>query len=202
MLQAAQILERERIRPRAVAKVEPARLRAQAAVAAAPAEHAGERAAAGRAHAQRAVDKHLDFQRRGRGDGGDLLHGQLPGKHHARKAETAQHFHACGIVHGHLRGGVQGQRGTHATHERGGADILHDHGVRARSRNVAHSVRKRIQFRIQQKRVERDVHAHLPRMAIRHGALEGLRVKVCRVAARVESGKAEIDRIRATAHRR
>ena len=89
-----------------------------------------------------------------------------------------------------------------AAHERGGADILHDHGVRARSRNVAHSIRKRIQLRIQQKRVERDMHAHLPRMAIRHGALEGLRVKVCRVAARVESGKAEIDRIRATAHRR
>ena len=195
----AQVLERERIAARAAAEIEPAWLRAQAAVAAAPAEHARERAAAGHAHAQRAVDEHLHLQRRGRGDGGDLLHGQLAREHHARKTHPLECRCARSVVHGHLRGGVQRQRRTYPPHQRRRAHVLHDRRVHARRRDGAHRIRKRIELRVEHERVERDMHAHIARVAVGHGAPERVRIEIGRVAARAEGGQAEIHRVRAGA---
>ena len=72
MAQQGHVLERENMVALAAAPVEPARLRAQAAVAAASAEHGGKIARARNAHAVRAVDK--CFRARRCKAGGDLFH--------------------------------------------------------------------------------------------------------------------------------
>ena len=118
------------VRPIPPAIGESAGLGAQAPVAAAPADDGGQEALSGIAHAQRTVDKHLDFNGGVSADIGDVLPGQLPAEHHTAHAQVGGGLHAVQAVNGHLGGGVDRQvrcalaQGAHQSH------ILHQHRVR------------------------------------------------------------------------
>ena len=82
------------------------------------------------------------------------------------KTHPLERRRARSVVHGHLRGGVQRQRRTYPPHQRRRAHVLHDRRVRARRRDGAHRIRKRIELRVEHERVERDMHAHIARVAV------------------------------------
>lgn len=103
-------------------------LGAEAAVAAAGAKHRGQVTLSGYAHAQRAVDKHLDFTAQPDA-GGDFLPRHLPREHHAGKARVPQKTDARRGVAGELGGGVKNQTGRGGAQAAGQTEILHDQRV-------------------------------------------------------------------------
>jgi len=88
---------------------EPAGLGALAAIGAAAAERLAGQALSRIGNAQRAMDKHLQLERRLPTDGGDLRDGEFAGEHHPLHSQGFGEADRLGAGEGHLGGRVERQ---------------------------------------------------------------------------------------------
>ena len=170
-------------------------------VAAAAAHEAGKQALPRAAHAQRAVAEDLDLDARVRALG-DFLQVHLPRQHRARKARVQRELRALGVVYGHLRAGVQAQRGQQPVKPRRHAQILHDRRVHAAMRQLFGHVVYQIHFAFLDHRVDGHMNAHVPLVGVFGRPGERLPVEIARPSARVERRRAQVDRVRPGLDRR
>ena len=113
-------------------------------------------------------------------------------QHHAVKPEPARRFHAKGAAQRHLRAGVQAQAGKIAPRQRRHAQILHDHGIRARGVNDGQRVSDARHFTGLDERVYGHVHAGMVQMGVAYGASQSAFIKVDGAGARAIGRIAEI----------
>ena len=196
------IFERKGIFSAVRLEIQPTGLRAKAAVAASCTERGRHIAHSGRAHAVRTVNEHLDFGVYGTADRLDLGKRQLPCRHNAGKSRFLQRFGTGNVMHRHLRGCVQRQRGAMLPHRFRHGEILHDDRIRARCRNEPQGFEHILFFTILDQRVQRDIRLHPAQMARLHGVNKFFVSEVGGVAAGIEAGRAEIHRIRPAAQSR
>ena len=176
-------------------------LGAEAAVAAPAPHHRGHQALARAGHAQRAVDERLDLDAL-RGARRQLVKGQLPRHHHAVKALVPQKRDGLPVVGGQLGAGVQLDVRRDLSQGPGHAQVLHDHGVRARAVHRPGGIQQRRALVLAHQRVQRHVDLHAPGVAVGHGLVQRRTVEVARVAPRVERARAQVHGVRAVLHRR
>ena len=197
MARERQVLERERV---AAVIRQAAGLRAQAAVARALADHRGQVALAGVAHAQRAVDEHLSLHARLTGNQAHLVARALAAEHHAGKADVTRLARAVQRVDGHLRGGMQRKIRRVRMDQPRKPEVLHDQRVRARLVQEFRVPQRRVQLAVAREDVERDVGLDPARPAVGNGLRHLVRREALCVAARVERAEAHVYRARARLH--
>ena len=171
-------------------------LGAEAAVAAALAEHRAHIALAGHRHAQRAMHEGLHLEGGRADDLPDLLLRALAGQHDAGKAHLLEHFGPLDVVHHHLGGAVQPKRRRAPAQQRRRARVLHDDRVdprRAGGFGVGEKLRDLI---LAHDDIERQVDPDAPDVAAADGIRQMLQGKIFGAAAGVECPGAEIDRVR------
>ena len=96
----------------------------------------------------------------------DFVKTHFAGQHYAVKALFRQEFHTLAVVYGHLRAGVQRQRGRHLTYGARHAKILNDYAVCARTADFADGGLEPRHFVLPDHGVQRNVYPHAARVAI------------------------------------
>ena len=197
MARKRKVLERERV---AAVIRQAAGLRAQPAVARTLADHRGQIALPGIAHAQRAMDKHLGLHTRLTGDQAHLVARTLTAEHHAGKTDVARLARAVQRVDGHLRGRVQRKIRRMCMDQPRKPQVLDDQRVRARFIQKFRVPQRRVQLAVAREDVERNVGLDPARPAVGNRVRHLVRRKALRIAARVERAEAHVYRARARLH--
>ena len=104
------------------------------------------------------------------------------------------------IVDAHLCAGMQGKIGTDGANDTGGAEVLHQRGVRAGFRNKNGKLRQIGQFPICAERIHRHEDLAAALVTILHCVEVFLVREVFCASARVEGAKTEINGVRAVLH--
>ena len=177
-------------------------LGAGAPVAAALADEGAHGALAGIAHAQRAVDEHLDLRAATAAHVGDVLAGKFTGQHHPLHAQAFRPACTAGGEQAHLGAGMDGQVRRYRLCQRQHAPILHQHCVHAHLGGLPQYLGGLGQLPVSQQSVQRQEYPHAPQMAVGHRVGELLVGEIFGVAAGVEGPKAHVHRVRPGLHRR
>ena len=152
--------------PAAVAVALAAGLGAAPPVAGAAADHGGEVALAGIAHAQGTVAEYLDFNGRIGADIANLVPVQLPAQNHPLHAQGGTQLHAGQGMDSHLSGAVDGNLRGNLAAELGHAQILDDVGVDAGLGGFADQIGNRLEFPVGDQGVQGQMHVHTPDVAV------------------------------------
>ena len=178
-----------------------ARLRARAAVAAAPADQRAHVALAGIAEAQRAVHEHLRLDARVFGNRANLVERKLPRQHRAGEAHFGGGLHAREVVNAHLRARVQRNVRHGVAQHAHQAEILHDNRIRAVVRRLARQIGSGCHLPVAHEGVERDIDLAAADVAVAHRLGKLILCEIVRAAARVVRAKAHVNRVGAVLHR-
>ena len=154
-------------------------LRAPAAIAAAPADQTGEETLSRAGHAQRAVDERFQLDALARAFS-DFVIAHLARQHDAVEAGLAGKRRALAVVYGHLRAGMQRQRGQNGLQKRCRAQILHNGRVRAGMGDLFGHVIELILLAILEHGVDGHMDARAALMGVIDGALQPLTVEISR----------------------
>ena len=202
VLYEIQVPQREVV-PRAAGRLErqPARLRAQPAVAASTSEHGGEIALSGHAHAQCPVHKGLEFHVRMPVDSLHFGECELPRHDSAHKPQLLQFFEAFRGHDRQLGGTVQPNVRNNSPRQSCHRQVLDNKGVHARLRRVLHELQQVAGLVVRDQRVERQIHPYSPKMAVGDSLLQPFAAEVRGVAAGVETAGAQVDRVGPAAYR-
>ena len=177
------------------AVLHPAGLGAQAPVARPSADGGGQIALAGIAHAQGAVDEHLDLHRAALADELDLPEGQLPGQHHPGEAQLFTGQNAGQVVDGHLGGGMDGQLGGQGADHPGHAQVLDDEGVGPQLVELEDELLCPHQFPVGDQGVHGHIGLDAPQAAVPEGVHQFFAFQIFGIAAGVVVAGAEIYRV-------
>ena len=176
-------------------------LGAQSAVAAAAAEHSGQVALAGNAHAEGAVDEDFQFQVGPFPDLPDFFQTEFPGQDNPFEAEVLQPVHAVGRHDGHLRGGMQryvrGRRAGQGSH----AQVLDNKGIHAGAAPELYELQRFLALLIPYQGVQGQMDLGAAEMGEGDCIAQGILRKIGRGAPRIQGTRTEIDRVRTAVHR-
>ena len=178
-------------------------LGAEATVAAAASHGGAEVTLAGDAHAQRAVDEHLEFEA---GvpcrfpDGEDFLIGQFPGQDRAGEPKARECPEPFRSHDRHLGGGMEFHAGGSGTDEGGNARVLDDECVDSKFACVFDEVHRQREFLVGDQRVQGQVHFDAPYMAVFDCLRQLLLREVFGVPSGIEVAGAQIDGVGTTFH--
>ena len=171
-----------------------ARLAAAPAVAAAPADHAGQQAVAGVPVAERPVDERFELEAVGL-ERADLGEAQLAGEDRPGEAEAIESGELSRRVGVELRAGVQRQTGVALAHESGEAQVGDDERVHAGEVRRFQRLQRRLDLVVLEQRVEREVGAGVEAVREVHGARGLVAGEVAGEGARAPALEAEVDRV-------
>ena len=200
-----QILRRQKVPLRLRRPGQPvrqtARLRAHAAVSAAPADHAGKQALSGAGHAQRAVREYLNLNALV-STGANLFKRHLARQH--RPVETALFQLRCAlpVVNRHLRGRMQRQARQQLAQRLTHAEVLHNRAVRARARKRRSRLVQKRHFLLLDHGVHGHIHALPALVQIIRRPFQLVVVKISRASAGIQRFAAQIHGVRAVFHGR
>ena len=145
--------------------------------------------------------EYFRFDGRNGRDFGTLLPAELTGKHRPFKSHFRRGDSASRRVKRHLGGSVQHQ------FRRGGMDIarktrvLHDHGVNAERARLSGQLPRGGPFVVAHEDIGGEMHLNARSVAVLHRLAQLRKAgKILRVAAGIESARAEVNRVRAGTH--
>ena len=184
-------------------KTQAAGLGTEPAVAAAAAHGGAEVTLTGDAHAERAVDEHLEFEAGVRGrlpNGTDLFERQFPGQDRAGEPEVCQGAEPFRCHDRHLGGGVELHVRRGGADEGGNAQVLDDECIDTERTCGLDEVDRQGQFLIGDQRVQGQVHFDAPYMAVFDCFRQFLFREVPGVSSGIEVAGAQIDGVGTTFH--
>ena len=152
--------------PPGVAVALAAGLGAAPPVAGPAADHGGEIALAGIAHAQGSVAEDLDLDGRMGADIADLLPVQLPAQDHPLDAHGGAHLDTCQIVDRHLGGAVDRHMGGDLAAQLHHPPVLDDEGIHPGGGRRPDQVAQLLHLLVRNQGIEGQMHLHPPDMAI------------------------------------
>ncbi len=177
-------------------KGQAARLGAEAPVAAARTEHGAEIALPADGHAQRTVDENLQFHTGAFPvDFRDFFQRQFACEHHPAEPGFFQRPHARGSMDARLGGSMQLQFRGALRHQARKAHILHQQGIHRQRAGSPHQRQRIVHFAVEQEGIDGKVNFYIPHVAVFHGGLQPLRIKIGSARAGAEPLRAEVDRV-------
>ena len=202
--QQTQILQAHRIAVFSAIR-QPARLRAQAAVAASSANDGGQFTLSGIAHAQRTVHKHLGFHAGFLRDVLNFFQRQLTRQHHAGESQFFCLPRAFQRMNGQLRRCMQHGIRKRLPNTARRTEILHNQRVRTCIEQQPHIAQQRRNLSVGHQRIDGNIGLYTAQTAIRNRFAHLFRRKVFRTASGIKRAKSQINGARSvlygSAHR-